>query len=273
MMNPKEIIMAELDMLGDTFIEQLEVAKNHPNQIPVIELDLMKQSIRTIYQRLHDLSKYQDKASDASIKQPVEVPVAITSVPQVEEKIKIVEPEPIKELKAPEIVEAKIETVIPAEIKAEKIVVEEPVTFQNVEKMEALQPKNEKRIEVIKEQKAKTLFDDHIATVAEKFNHEESIYDRLSKNTQAATVADSIVQEPVEHLHQSIGINERFAFINELFGGDAELYASSIKHLDSLPNYEEARFYLHGELADLFFWNKQSSAFLKLSGLLKRKWS
>ena len=50
--------------------------------------------------------------------------------------------------------------------------------------------------------------------------------------------------KPITDLAKAIGINDKFLFIKELFGGDSDLYNQTIKHLNHFTDLNEAIIYL-----------------------------
>jgi len=45
---------------------------------------------------------------------------------------------------------------------------------------------------------------------------------------------------PIDKLSSSIGLSDRFMFIKELFNNNADLFTTTVKHIDTLNNLEEA---------------------------------
>jgi hypothetical protein len=312
MMQPRELILLEIDSLFEAFDEQLAYSKLHHGPIPIIELDIMKQTVRNLYQQLHDLEKYQER------KLPVQnnVPTNInTNKPAITEDV-ISQ----KEITTEKVVHAEIslaepvakeEEIIPSQnITANKdftfeemakSISEERTAVMNTEKKEystktdeveniseSLMNNNviietevassiavDKPIEVIAVKEeikiTKTLFDDYAPTIAEKFHHEESVYDRMSKSNTDVSIAEKLQAKPVEDLQKSIGINERFLFLNELFNGNPQHYSDAISRLNSFTNLQDAKSYLNDNLSAKYGWNKSSIAYLELSKLIERR--
>ena len=77
----------------------------------------------------------------------------------------------------------------------------------------------------------------------------------------------------VGSLREGISINQRFSFINELFGGEPEDYRAAIEHLDSLPTAEAAQAYVRQELAAHHDWSRKEEHVAKLLKLLERKFA
>ncbi|SDY49451.1 hypothetical protein [Hymenobacter psychrophilus] len=88
---------------------------------------------------------------------------------------------------------------------------------------------------------------------------------------RAATLADKAPN--VESLREAISINQRFSFINELFGGENMRYHAAIQHLDTLPDADAAKRYVTDNLAAEQQWVRKEEHVNKLLRLIDRKFS
>ena len=84
------------------------------------------------------------------------------------------------------------------------------------------------------------------------------------------SLAAKLQQNPVPDLKSVIGINDKFLFVNELFGGSMEKYNKSIENLNDLKTLNGAMIYLN-ELKIELQWNSSNEAYLKLKDLISRK--
>ncbi|MBO6023443.1 MAG: hypothetical protein J6P83_01140 [Bacteroidales bacterium] len=84
------------------------------------------------------------------------------------------------------------------------------------------------------------------------------------------SLAAKLQQNPVRDLKSVIGINDKFLFVNELFGGSMEKYNKSIENLNDLKTLNGAMIYLN-ELKIELQWNSSNEAYLKLKDLITRK--
>lgn len=75
----------------------------------------------------------------------------------------------------------------------------------------------------------------------------------------------------VGSLREAISINQRYSFINELFGGENMDYHAAIAHLDELPTAEAALAYVHQELASRHDWSRKEEHVARLLKLIERK--
>lgn len=84
------------------------------------------------------------------------------------------------------------------------------------------------------------------------------------------SLAAKLQQNPVRDLKTVIGINEKFLFVNELFGGSMEKYNQAIENLNDLKTLNGAIIYLN-ELKIELQWNSSNEAYQKLKELVNRK--
>ena len=84
------------------------------------------------------------------------------------------------------------------------------------------------------------------------------------------SLAAKLQQAPGRDLKSVIGINDKFLFVNELFGGSMEKYTKSIENLNDLKTLNGAMIYLN-ELKIELQWNSSNEAYLKLKDLVSRK--
>ena len=96
--------------------------------------------------------------------------------------------------------------------------------------------------------------------------------DTLRGNAALASLAERAGPK-VDSLREGISINQRFSFINELFGGENMDYHAAIQHLDSLPTAEEARGYVTGDLSQRYEWSRKEEHVNKLLKLIERKFA
>lgn len=84
------------------------------------------------------------------------------------------------------------------------------------------------------------------------------------------SLAAKLQQAPGRDLKSVIGINDKFLFVNELFGGSMEKYNKSIENLNDLKTLNGAMIYLN-ELKIELQWNSSNEAYQKLKDLVSHK--
>lgn len=176
---------------------------------------------------------------------------ALEIIPVVEEKPSI-EPEPVKEI---------IQEVLPA------AVIPEPPVEEKIQETKPVPPANAwNDIPTFAyQQKEVYELNDSIA------HHEESLNERLK--TEKTELGSILKEAPVRDLRKAIGINDRFAFINELFRGDEIMYERSIKTINTFNILPEAEYWIQRELKLKIGWNEESETVQLFDQLVRRRFS
>jgi len=86
-------------------------------------------------------------------------------------------------------------------------------------------------------------------------------------------VKDHLVMEPIKDLRSAIGINDKFQFIQELFGGDEKSFEVGIKTINAFKIFPEAQFYIKRELREKNNWDEESNVVKQFNQLIKRRFS
>jgi hypothetical protein len=101
------------------------------------------------------------------------------------------------------------------------------------------------------------------STFGEKFSSSRSVNDLLLEHSKSDLKYSHM---PVDSLQSAIGINDKFLFTRELFEGDADAFAQTIRIIDAMSGINDAAAYLR----DNFKWKKNETS-LKFIDLVKRR--
>ena len=262
---------------------QLENWMNSQQPISLLEKDLIKENLRSIYQLIDELStdkkfdsvysEIQSQKLEAAgdfIQQPnIKISEEVTNtIRKTEERIEnTYTPITIEEMiENATVINSVDNTVLNNEPKesAEEKAVSSPSIHHAIE---------EKTIEArIQEVKAATRYEE-IRTIGSTYAPGASIGDKINKSQTDKSISEKINTQPLVDLKLSIGINERFAFINELFKGDQQLYHQSIDKLNSMQVYEDAQHLIHHELMQKLNWDENNSRLQEFNKLVKRRFN
>lgn len=94
-----------------------------------------------------------------------------------------------------------------------------------------------------------------------------------SEKIEIKEVKDQLVLEPIKDLRSAIGINDKFQFIQELFGGDEKSFETGIKTINAFKIFPEAQFYIKKELREKNNWDEESNVVKQFDQLIKRRFS
>ena len=86
-------------------------------------------------------------------------------------------------------------------------------------------------------------------------------------------VGSRLGKGPVKDLHQAIGLNEKFGFINDLFRGDQSLYNRSIKTINESKDLNEALYWIDRELKIKLGWQEKDETVRRFYALIKKRFS
>ena len=101
-----------------------------------------------------------------------------------------------------------------------------------------------------------------------EFDTPETLVEHLQHDDNS--LAAKLQQKSINELRTAIGLNDKFLFVNELFGGSMEKYNRSIENLDDMKTLNGTLIYLN-ELKVELQWNNSNEAYQKLLNLIHRK--
>jgi len=148
-------------------------------------------------------------------------------------------------------------------VKPEKVKPEKPA------KVQAEEPAKQDWVqEEVTAIKPENIVSEEPATIADKFKGEKKfINERLGDNGKRTDLSSKLQSKPIRDIGTSLGLNDRFKLINELFNGDKDSYQQSIKILDSATNFNEAFNYIN----TTYDWDMEDDSVQMLLDLVRRK--
>lgn len=161
-------------------------------------------------------------------------------------------------------------------VEAENLIAEKPtiqdkkVDEKNEKPKSGVQPSNSEIITPKKEAIHKPELDDHThgEILAEKFQGKHKFRNEIiAEHSTKADMSSKLQNKPIGDLSKAIGINDKFLFIRELFGGDSARYSETIIHLNSFSDLNDAIIYLQ----DNFDWAEGNDYAAKFIDLVRRK--
>jgi hypothetical protein len=281
--------------------EQYSRILTYKEQIPTVEVDLVLKDVRDLYevfldlrtaaelQRRKPLAAEVEEKPLVAVETPVELKVEpVAELAKVEEEktepatIPALEAtiaeEPIAEIKVEEPVE-KIEPVeaiiteIEEKQKPEELVVALPSEKPPViaPKVDLLQERQKDFVPTVR----KIEFKPEPAPVIDGkkeslFEKAASLYDKIAKPTDK-TVVGQATRQPVSNIKAAIGINDKFAYLKELFKNNVNDYNEALEKLNNFESYAEAEDFFQ-ELKAKYEWDPESKSFQGLADLLNRRY-
>jgi len=121
----------------------------------------------------------------------------------------------------------------------------------------------------IKEEKVKEPVNEEVETEEEV--HEPSLNDRFKKEEES--LAATIKVRTNRNFKELIDINDRFLFIQSLFGGSYLAFEEAIKQINKIESYSEALDYVDYKLKGTYDWSADSTEVTKFLNILERSYS
>ena len=241
------IIKDELKEIAEIILEQTHKLLDYENGAPQIEVDIVKDNIRKLYDNIDVLLDVNMKNS-SSAKNTIEVSID----EQVDDLLNIAEAEfqdNIKELaqQMGEITDEQYDTKEEA-IEIESILSEEEKGGSSVDK-------NSLKVET------------PIATPQEKPQKEQIVE---STQTELHSIGDQLQRKPIKSLKTSIGINDKFQFINELFDGSMKVYNQAMEQMEQSKDQKSAIDNFRS-IATTGKWDEENQAYIQLLDYVERR--
>lgn len=272
----------EILHLSHTISTRIKLAVPNGELPSQLEKDLLKDDVKRLYILIEQLSVYSDNGDAAELlvksgrknpetdlsvivsqlitqqaKSAQEMPTSADSV-QPEEHTAIVTNATIENH-----TDAHPEVAVPTETPSSS----EPLSTGSVKKAEekTIAPRLHeiRTVEMYEAQK----------TIAGNYTAGETLGDKINRSQATTSIGDKLQHQPLKDLKLSIGINERFAFIKDLFGGDQQHFLAAIEHLNNLADFEAAEKYINDFLAPRFQWELHNERSEELLELVKRRFS
>ena len=144
---------------------------------------------------------------------------------------------PVFEEKKQEPIEASVKPEVPVE--KPKPVASAPIT--ETVKEEQKPAKSSKAALNNHATSTGNLFATTSASVADQFKDEKkSLYEKIGNTSTDISYAEKLQQKPITDLVKSIGLNEKFLFIKELFKNNSDDYNEAIQLLNSFNSITQA---------------------------------
>lgn len=279
--------------------EQYSRILTYKDQIPTIEVDLALKDVRDLYELFINLKTVGELQRRAELSSQIKLKESDTAVAPVEvavdASVKKVEEEPVKietpKMESPKLEELKVEvpkveekpavdfqkTVeAKAEEKKEPVAQAKPVVLPSenppvvAPKVDLLQERQKDFVPTVR----KIEFKPEPQTPDNKkeslFDKAASLYDKIAKPGDK-TVAGQATRQPVSNIKGSIGINEKFAYLKELFKNNVNDYNEALDKLNNFDSYADAEDYFQ-DLKAKYNWDPESKSFQGLADLLNRRY-
>jgi hypothetical protein len=229
--------------------------------LPSLELSVLLSKISKLYEEMivlkHELSKVEFSNIEKLMVAEEEIP---------EDSVEIAKQ---AEAKRTENIEQHEEVITPErEVPTEKVEeVETKLPESNEVKKE---PEIEEPIEIPAIEKLPNAAKEAVKTPTPYEIDFQDLNTKLS-GKEDNSVVDQLQKQPISDLTTAIGLNERYLYSNELFGGNMEVFRSALKELNSKANLSEALAYFNEDLLVKNNWNIENELVHSLKLLVARR--
>lgn len=97
------------------------------------------------------------------------------------------------------------------------------------------------------------------------------INEQYADEQEDRSLSEQLKKQPISDLLTAIGLNERYLYANDLFGGDIEEFRKAIRLLNELDSETEASRYFNEELRRAYGWEEDNELAEALYLLVKRR--
>ena len=111
------------------------------------------------------------------------------------------------------------------------------------------------------------LFGDELPKTSEK-----PVAEKKTDKREIPPTVKKLTKPSISDLKSAIGINDKFQFTNELFGGNNTEYNIAIQNFNSSESLESALEY-YNSLQNLYHWDIESETVKRLLDLVERRYS
>lgn len=265
-----DLVKEELSNLLEELMEQFHTIDSHEKAIPQIEMDIFKRNIQKLYENTVFLNKINEsKGQLNTLTKKEENPIPEQEQPA---KEKTEEPKTEKPLEP-----MALEHEQKVKVKQEHVTIEaqDDLALQRVDNEDQSinndlvnKEVNSNYEDILEEEKSET---DLFSTVkpSEEIN---DLNKKLADARNTHSIVEKLQNNRIENLKSVIGINDKFYFINELFGGDTQKYEDIIYTLNNFKKLDDALQYF-STLKYRFAWDEESEPYTKLTHMLERKFN
>jgi hypothetical protein len=272
-MNDKEIILEVIQQTLEAITEQDAIIRSHKGQIPQLELDIIMDNIRKLYENYYQLNDQNRKEKiriQETFKQKKQPAFGIVShkinISEVKVETETDENRPLK------IIDIGFSKKEEKEVVVEKANLTEEKDTPEENIMPEDSPGIPEELEKTTDEFTLDLFSEQTVTLADKLkSSQKTVSDKFSKEKEDKSLAAKMQKTPIADIKSFIGINDRFIFMNELFGGNMKVYDDCINKLNTFTEFDEVMTYFRW-MKEHYGLNDKLESYKRLLEFIHRKY-
>jgi hypothetical protein len=98
-----------------------------------------------------------------------------------------------------------------------------------------------------------------------------SLNESYASSQTPESLGDKLKNTKINDLKEAIALNQKFLFMNELFGGDKSKYDLVLDKINGCETLIEAKAYLSSEISTYSSWDEETEAVQQFNTLIERK--
>jgi hypothetical protein len=95
----------------------------------------------------------------------------------------------------------------------------------------------------------------------------------INSTVTTSELQEKLALDPIKDLKSAIGINDKFQFIETLFGGDEKAFEQAVKTINAFKIYAEAQFWIKSNLRAQNNWDDSAAVVKAFDLLVKRRFA
>ncbi len=255
-------------------IERVVQKMDSGKYIPHIEIDIALSKTRELYENLQWFNQEEEiESSEPIIEQPSpEPPIAEVVEDVVEKNI-------VSEEKLPEKDDIKsndIQEKLPEEVSKPTIPEEKEILFE--EDLSSVEDESDDR-DFIENEIEEEVVNDSVEMIVKDERNKPDLFDQPAKEGKVSINEKILSDNPktelsqkihktfIKDLRDGIGVNDKFTYIRELFGGDVNRFNETVVILNNTDNLKSAQDYIDKN----FDWDFKSVPYKDFKDLVERK--
>lgn len=250
-------------------LEQIIFLKQLEAKLEILEARQLEQwhSIKVMRDELaKEMTRITNSIELMSEEEAIEEELINNEIDKAPENRASIEPEMLQVVTMEEQIPASVEVIPAVESHIPEAIAPEPVLLANEVVAPAVAPTYiapvEPPVAVVKE----TV----VATPSNNNPSQSSINDQY--NNKPNNLAEQLTLKPINDLKSAIGTNDRFLFIAQLFGGDANKFNQAIVNLNHCANLDAAIQHLHNNYKRSE-WEQNHKTLEQLEIYLRRRYA
>jgi hypothetical protein len=150
-----------------------------------------------------------------------------------------------------------------------RVDVEEP----DVELVHHDEPITEMRLTQVQEKKETVIVGNPISRTTEKEISVTTLHESIQMTSDNSSLSDFHQKRKIDSIKGNISLNQKFLFINNLFGSDSNAFNGAIDELESCNSFSEAKDQMIKKYLPKYKWDLNSPEAEEFFEILKRRFS